>query len=169
MRTVSGLLVTVSLLLCLKANAQHKTFTLQINDIAAIPAITQNYPEVTLNFADPGLTTIASHYHIYNFEQAAPEAPTEHMRQLWLVEVDSLGLMNELLAYDPQLFPWADTPTIATSTAVPPNDPLFGNQGELSYGLSAKETRQLKLLFVNYMELTIYMMRLKGNTGLITI
>ena len=133
MRTVSGLLVTVSLLLCLKANAQHKTFTLQINDIAAIPAITQNYPEVTLNFADPGLTTIASHYHIYNFEQAAPEAPTEHMRQLWLVEVDSLGLMNELLAYDPQLFPWADTPTIATSTAVPPNDPLFGNQGELSY------------------------------------
>lgn len=91
------------LLLCLVLNnsrAQDTAFYICIADANRIIGYNSGVPE----FDDPDINTIFSNYTITYFAKSTPLSGYEYLRKWYEVHCDSIGLAEDLYAYDSTLF-----------------------------------------------------------------
>lgn len=92
------------LLLCLVAKmliAQEVSFHLLITDKSRVTSYSEDVPE----FDDPNINDIFSNYEVTYFAKANPLSNSEYLRSIYRITTDSIGLAEELIAYDNALFP----------------------------------------------------------------
>lgn len=118
-----------------KAFAADSTvmFKIFIADSTYVPTITTSGSYLTLTFADSTLTSLLSGYHVTLFQKAHALSRRPYLHQFWLVQVDNIAMMTDMLNYNSTVFPWAKIlPQIQWVGTWPPDpNDYSGDHGQL--------------------------------------
>src|SRR5258706_15439058 len=71
-------------------------FLVTILDSSQIESITSSTNRLIPSFSDSGLNTLLSRYTITKFEQAFPDSRYKYLRDVWMIESNSMGLRDSL-------------------------------------------------------------------------
>ncbi len=115
------------------ASGDFVTFKIFIADSTYVPTITTSGSYLTLTFADPTLTSLLSGYHVTQFHKAHAYSRHAYLQKFWLVTVDNISMMTDMLNYSSTVFPWAKIVPQVQWVGIWPPDPndYSGNHGQL--------------------------------------
>lgn len=89
------------------AQIDYTSFFIRIEDANYVPSvqtITSGEGGVTVTFSQSNLNTISSNYHLRQFHLAFPGTTDEDLDNIYLVEVNDINYMDEIVAFDDSKF-----------------------------------------------------------------
>src|SRR5690606_26427064 len=99
--TMKNALAMVALLfLAISSSGQDTTYRIRITDRSQITGYSGGVPQ----FVDAGINTIFANYTISHFAKSYPFSNRSRMHEYYTVKCDTLGLGEDLHAYDSVLF-----------------------------------------------------------------
>ncbi|PZF73978.1 S8 family peptidase [Taibaiella soli] len=122
MRKWYNLLITAACSVVLaRASAQTTRMLISIDNTRLQPTVLQRGDRTVVSFNNAEIDNIFARYTIGKFQQAYPSAPESYLKNIWVVEVSSPKLLEDLKNYNADLFPYAKIENEAT-TLYSPND-----------------------------------------------
>jgi len=109
-------------------------FKIFIADSNYTPTVTSSGAYLTVTFSDGTLNSLISGYHITRFERLHGVTRHAYLKQFWIIEVDNIALMTDLLGYNSSVFKDGAILPYMTPISTYPNDYgkyYSGDQGEL--------------------------------------
>lgn len=129
MRKWYNLLITAACsIVFATASAQTTRMLISIDNTRLQPTVVQRGDKTVVTFNNTEVDNIFSRYTIGKFKQAYPSAAESYLRNIWIVEVSSPKLLEDLTNYSTQLFPYAKIENEATPL-YSPNDYGYPNIG----------------------------------------